>query len=197
MLNPLLRTGGFNYGQGVEKVKLRSKIVILLFAFLLIILGVTTLALVFGWSDPIEYLVETLNTEEGRWLVGLAGGVLILLGLVLIPSSLGSKTASEGVVQELQMGRVVTTIPALEGVVHRAVRQVRGVKEVKPVIRINTEGVTVLLRVVLSPEIKVTDIAREIQENVKEQISETVGIQVLEIQIKVDKIGYNGPARVE
>jgi uncharacterized alkaline shock family protein YloU len=101
------------------------------------------------------------------------------------------------VVRELKLGRVVTTVQALESVVHKAVRQVRGVREVKPLIRIDGAGLTVILNIVLSSDVKVSEIAEQIQENVKNQVNETVGVEVLEVRVKIDNIGYDATARVE
>jgi len=95
------------------------------------------------------------------------------------------------------LGRVVTTVQALESVVHRAVRQVRGVREVKPLIRVEAAGLIVVVRVVLSPEVKVPEIAEQIQQNVKTQINDTIGTEVVEVRVKVDNIGYDAAARVE
>jgi uncharacterized alkaline shock family protein YloU len=106
-------------------------------------------------------------------------------------------TTTEGVTQELKLGRVITTVQALESVVHKAVRQVRGVREVKPVIRIDTAGLVIILNLVLVPEVKISEIAEQIQENVKNQINQTVGIEVLEVRIRVENIGYDANARVE
>jgi uncharacterized alkaline shock family protein YloU len=179
------------------RMKLKAKLVLLLFSLLLFGLGVLVLGLALGWSLPLDQLVTTLNQVRGRWLVGLSGAILIFLGLVLFFDNMKASPAPEGVVRELKLGRVVTTVQALESVVHKAVRQVRGVREVKPLIRIDGAGLTVILNIVLSSDVKVSEIAEQIQENVKNQVNETVGVEVLEVRVKIDNIGYDATARVE
>ncbi|NLK52681.1 MAG: alkaline shock response membrane anchor protein AmaP [Syntrophomonadaceae bacterium] len=178
-------------------MKLRSRLIILLFSLLLIGLGGVVAALALGWRLPLDQLMYALNILEGRWLLGLVGTILVLIGLLVFFDGLKPAPSTEGVIQELQLGRVVTTNQALESVVHKAVRQIRGVREVKPLIRVDTAGLTVLLRVVLSPEVKVPEIAQQIQESVRAQIRETIGAEVLEVRIKVDNIGFDPVARVE
>ena len=181
----------------VDVMKVKVRLVVSLFALLLIGLGGVTLAIALGWMVPIDQFMAALEQVQGRWLVGLVGAILILLGLVFFFDNLKSGPAPAGVIQELKLGRVVTTVGALESVVHKAVRQVRGVREVKPLIQVGAAGLIVTLRVVLSPDVKVKEIAEQIQENVKVQVNETVGTEVLEVRVKVDNIGYNTAARVE
>jgi len=178
-------------------MKLKAKVGLLLFALFLMGLGIVFLGLALGWRLPIDQLLATLSQVKGRWLVGLSGAILIFLGIVVFFDNLKSASTPEGVIQELKLGRVVTTVQALESVVHKAVRQVRGVKEVKPIIRVDAAGLTVILNLVLVPDMKVSEIAQQVQENVKNQVSEIVGVEVLEVRIRVDNIGYDLNARVE
>ncbi|NLC06909.1 MAG: alkaline shock response membrane anchor protein AmaP [Syntrophomonadaceae bacterium] len=178
-------------------MKVKARLLVSLLSLLLTGLGVLAIAISLGWMVPIDQLLSVLNQTQGKWLVGLVGAVLLLLGLILFFDSFKTAPVPQGVIRELKLGRVVTTVQALESVVHRAVRQVRGVREVKPLIRVEAAGLIVVVRVVLSPEVKVPEIAEQIQQNVKTQINDTIGTEVVEVRVKVDNIGYDAAARVE
>jgi len=180
------------------KMKFLAKFELFLFSLLLLGIGILLLGFALGWMLPLDQLIATLRQAQGKWLIGLAGAVLVFLGLISFFDNLKSApTTTEGVTQELKLGRVITTVQALESVVHKAVRQVRGVREVKPVIRVDAAGLVIILNLVLAPEVKISEIAEQIQENVKNQINQIVGIEVLEVRIRVENIGYDANARVE
>ena len=178
-------------------MKVKARLLVSLLSLLLTGLGVLAIAISLGWMVPIDQLLSVLNQTQGKWLVGLVGVVLLLLGLILFFDNFRTAPVPQGVIRELKLGRVVTTVQALESVVHRAVRQVRGVRKVKPLIRVEAAGLIVVVRVVLSPEVKVPEIAEQIQQNVKTQINDTIGTEVVEVRVKVDNIGYDAAARVE
>lgn len=179
-------------------MKFKAKFELFLFSLLLFGLGILLLGLALGWMVPVDQLLAALGQVQGKFSIGLAGAVLIFLGLISLFDNLKSAPVNtEGVTQDLKLGRVITTAQALESVVHKAVRQIRGVREVKPVIRVDAAGLSVILNLVLAPEVKISEIAEQIQENVKSQINQIVGIEVLEVRIRVENIGYDAKARVE
>lgn len=176
----------------------KAKVMAAFYSLAFIALGALIVAMALGWTALLDQFHSALNDPAGRWLVGLAGSLIILIALLIMYNSLKSSAPAEpGVVQELMLGRVVTTTAAIESVVRRAVRQVRGVREVRPDIIHTQEGLDISLSVVLTPDVRVLEVTPQIQESVKNQISDIIGVNVLEIKIRVDNIGYDAKARVE
>lgn len=178
-------------------MRMKGRILLGFYSLLFIAAGAVILAGVVTWPQLAAELERVFSTAESRWIAGLIGALFILIGLVGFWDSVRSAPVEEGVVQEMNLGRVTTTNAALENVVRRAVRQIRGVREVRPVIRPLPGGVDVFLRLILLPEVKVPEVAAEVQEAVKEQIRATVGVEVTEVRIRVDNITYDPTARVE
>ncbi|NPV26216.1 MAG: alkaline shock response membrane anchor protein AmaP [Firmicutes bacterium] len=178
-------------------MKLRDRIVVALCSILLIAAAGVVILQIFGWIFPLEYLLTTVADPNGRWVAGLVSGAILLIGLILFFDSLRYSEPVEAIVHETAMGQVRTSITALENVVRKAVRQVRGVREVKPLVRPLEHGVAVLLRVILIPEVNVPEVAEQIQNNVRKYLREIVGTEVLEIKVLVDNITYDVNARVE
>lgn len=176
----------------------KAKVMAAIYSLVFIALGALIVATALGWTVLLDQFQTTLNDPAGRWIVGLVGCLVILIALLIMYFSLKSDAPAEpGVIQELRLGRVVTTTAAIESVVRRAVRQIRGVKEVRPDIFVNPEGLNISLSVVLTPDVRVLEVTPQIQESVKDQISDIIGVNVPEVKIRVENIGYDAKARVE
>lgn len=178
-------------------MRVKGRILLGFYSLLFIAAGAAVLAAVFTWPQLAGEIERFFSAAENKWIAGLAGALFILVGLIGFWESVRSAPVEEGVVQELALGRVTTTNTALENVVRRAVRQIRGVREVRPVIRPLPGGLNVFLRLVLLPEVRVPEVAAEVQEAVKEQIRSTVGVEVAEVKIQIENITYDPAARVE
>jgi uncharacterized alkaline shock family protein YloU len=183
----------------VVKLQAKAKVIVSFYSLAFLALGGIIFAMAIGWTPAIDYLNTSLSEQNGRIVFGIIGCAIILVAMVLFFSGLkGQAVASEhGVTQELKLGRVVTTTNAIESVVRRAVRQVRGVREVRPLISVTPMGLSLTLNIILSPDIKVPEVSPQIQENVKQQLFDIVGVDVLEIKIRVENIGYDPNSRVE
>ncbi|NPV90390.1 MAG: alkaline shock response membrane anchor protein AmaP [Firmicutes bacterium] len=177
----------------------KAKIIVVIYSLAFLALGAVVFAMAIGWTPAIDTLNTALSEQSGKIVVGLAGCAVILISMVLLFSGLKGKEERQenGVIQELKLGRVVTTTTAIDSVVRRAVRQVRGVREVRPLINITPNGLSLVLNIILSPDVKVPEVSPQIQENVRQQLFDIIGIDVLEIRIRVENIGYDPNSRVE
>lgn len=178
-------------------MKIKDRIMVALSSLLLVALATVVILQILGWTIPFDYLTATFADPSGRWVAGLVSGAVLVIGVFLFFDNLRVSSPAEAIVHETAMGQVRTSIVALENVVRKAVRQVRGVREVRPLVRPMADGVSVLLRVVLIPEVNVPEVAEQIQANVRKSMLEIVGTEVLEIKVLVDNITYDANARVE
>jgi len=176
----------------------KSKLIFIIYSILFILLGFWLVSAGLNWTQTISQVNSLLYHPGGRWLTSLAGALIIMVTVILMYSGLKTtREMSNGVTHELQNGRLTTTLTAIESVVRRAVRQVKGVREVRPVIQTENNTVNILLHVVLNPDVKVMDIGPQIQQNIRKQLTETLGIEVSGIEIKVDNVGFETQGRVE
>jgi uncharacterized alkaline shock family protein YloU len=114
--------------------------------------------------------------------------------IALIMLIWGIKTSpaiSAVVVESSTAGEVSISIDATKAIIMRAVRQVEGVKELRPTVKSNPAGVTVKLHTMFNPDHAVPETAQILQNVVREHLEKTGGLQVAEIKVLVDE--FNAP----
>ncbi|MGD0152156.1 MAG: alkaline shock response membrane anchor protein AmaP [Thermacetogeniaceae bacterium] len=169
-----------------------------IFAILTIIFAGIVLALALGWVIPQDYLQSILSISDNRWIIGIVSGLVILLALYLIVvASRGAGQYRELMIQDTSLGRVDISVPALEDLIRRASRQVREIREIRPVLHHVKDGVVVVLHLNVSPDANIPVISQEVQEAVKNYLEEKAGIHVLQVQVLVTSVSFESRARAE
>lgn len=157
----------------------------------------TILAIVAGWNEPLTSLAWLTRDSDTRLGVGVIAAVVLVVGLRLLFGGLKNPSPAQTLIQTTSLGDIRITLGALEGMVTRAAHQVRGLKEVRPVLRCLPQGVAIFLQASVGPEINVPQVSAELQEKVRSYIEELVGVQVLEIRVLVDDVVRRSPGRVQ
>lgn len=171
-----------------------DRLFLVIFALLLVVLALFVLGITAGWTVPLAYLDTWFSFyPEATGGVGMA---LLLLGLWLFFRNFQKRAPTRFLVKSAALGEVWLTLPALESMVVRIARQVRGVKSVRPRIRYR-EGVFLSLLVGVNPETKIPEISAELQEKLKEGLRGLTGMEVSEIQIVVESLSRETQSRVE
>lgn len=170
----------------------------IIFAILTIVFAGIVLAFALGWMIPQEYLQSFLAISDNRWIIGVISGLVILLALnLIVVASRGPRHYRELMIQETRLGRVDISVPALEDLIRRASRQVREIREIRPLLRYEKDGVAVVLHLNVSPEANLPAISQEVQEVVQNYLEEKAGIHVLLVQVLIESVSYESRARVE
>lgn len=169
-----------------------------IFALLAIIFAGLVLSLVLGWMIPQQYLQSLLLISDNRWIIGIVSGLVILLALgLIVAAGRGPRHYRELMIQDTGLGRVDISVPALEDLIRRASRQVREIREIRPLLRYEKDGVVVSLHLNVSPEAKLPVISQEVQEAVKNYLEEKAGIHVIQVQVLVASVSFESRTRVE
>jgi len=162
------------------------KSIIALYNLLLIGLSAIIIALALGFTEPLQWINQVLGTVQNRILGGSVGIILALLGFILLIRLFSSKKDPEVVVHDSIAGKVVMTVPAIKQIVLKAVKQVEGVREIKPEVTYGKNGVVVSLNLMVNPDYKIPEMTAQIQEKVSTLLEEVGGLKVAEVRIKVD-----------
>jgi amino acid transporter len=169
-----------------------------IFAILGIALAAIVLALALGWVIPQTYLQSFLSIPNNIWIIGLASGVVILLGLLLIAMSLqGERRPRELLIETAALGRVEISATALHDMVLRASRHIREIREIRPVLRYEKDGVAVTLYLKVNPDANVPEVSRALQQEVQNYLEEKAGIHVNRLQVMVEGVSYEARTKVE
>lgn len=162
------------------------KSILALYNLVLIGLSVMVVALALGNTEPLQWINEALRTSQNRLLSGSAGVVLAVVGLYLIIQLFRDRQDTDVIVQESAAGKVSITVPAIKQIVLKAVKQVEGVREIKPEVINGKNGVVVSLTLMVNPDYKIPEMTTTVQQKVAALLEEVGGLRVAEVRIKVD-----------
>ncbi|GEA15957.1 hypothetical protein E308F_22010 [Moorella sp. E308F] len=176
-----------------------DRAILALFALLVAALSLVTLAVIAGWTVPLDLFELSLLRTDYRFIAGLIAAVFFLLALRFFLASVRPAAAKEeqAVIKSTDLGTASIALPALENLVNRAARQVKGVREVRPTLRVLPEGLAVKLNITVSPDRNLPELAAALQQQVYEYIVATAGLEVPEVQVRVNGIYQEGLRRVE
>lgn len=174
-----------------------DRIVLSVYTVGLIVVAMVLLALAGGWSAPLAWLTDGTGTESGRAILALVGLLLLLTSVRLLAVAFGGGKAS-AIVHDLPLGKVRVSLSAIEGLVVRLVRSAAGVREAKAAVRLHDEALQVRIRAVVGPEIPIGELAEELQQSVRNQVRQVVGVAVDSVQVEIVNITPKArKARVE
>ena len=162
------------------------KSIMTLYNLLLIGLSAVIIALALGNTEPLQWIDQAFGTFQNRILSGSVGIILALAGFILLIHLFRSREENEVVVQESIAGKVIITVPAIKQIVLKAVKQVEGVREIKPEVTSGKNGVVVSLTLMVNPDYKIPEMTAVVQEKVANLLEEVGGLKVAEVRIKVD-----------
>ncbi len=174
------------------------RVLSVIFAILVIIFAAVLLALALGWVIPQAYLQSYLSITNNRWIIGVASGVVILLGLLLIVmSAQGERRFRELLIEDAALGRVDISVAALHDMILRASRHIREIREIRPILRYEREGVAATLHLKVNPDANIPEVAQLLQQEVQNYLGEKAGIHVNQLQVLVEGVSYEARTKVE
>jgi uncharacterized alkaline shock family protein YloU len=155
--------------------------------------GLMTVVAIFPrWAQPHLWLEETLRTARGRWALGLIGAAFFAVSVRLIAVAFMRRGGGQPVVHETSLGEVRISLDAVENLVRRTARSIKGVREIKAVVTNAKDGLHVLLAGTISPEVSIPDVSEEIQSAVRQYVKRVVGVDLVEVRLEVENIGNEG-----
>lgn len=177
-------------------MRMVDRIVLILAAIFLILLSGLVLAHGLGWQGAGS-LSSVVSELQGRVLETiLAAAVLLVVGLHVL--FFGTQHEEEGGIrQETEIGHVQISLRAIESLVQRTAKGVRGIRDVDVRVFPSPEGVAVALSLVAAPEIPIPQISEEVGHRVRSQVRESMGIPVDDVAIEIRNIVGEAKGRVE
>jgi len=177
-------------------MRMVDRTVLILAAIFLILLAGLVLAHGLGWRGAGS-LASVVAQMQGRLLESiLTAAVLLVVGLHIF--FFGTQHEEEaGIRQETEIGHVQISLRAIESLVQRTAKGVRGIRDVDVRVFPSPEGVAVALSLVAVPEIPIPQISEEVGHKVRTQVRESLGIPVDDVAIEIRNIAGEPKGRVE
>lgn len=174
-------------------MKLSERALLLVYTLLFTVVSFLMILVTIGWARPVEFIAQSIDLPSGRLSIGIVSFLLFILGLRLLFSSLNRRSDQQTTVQETSLGKVKVSLTAIENLVKKSVRQIKGIREVKVLVRaVEGKGIQIQMRIVISPEINVPVLTSDVQKNVKEYVKDVIGLDVADVSIIIDNIATDG-----
>jgi uncharacterized alkaline shock family protein YloU len=84
------------------------------------------------------------------------------------------------------------SLDAVENLVRKTARGIKGVREIKAVVSHTKDGLHVFLTGTISPEVSIPEVSEEIQSQVRNYVKRVVGVELVDIRIEVENIANEG-----
>jgi uncharacterized alkaline shock family protein YloU len=165
-----------------------------------IVLTIYTLALAFisglmilvaaapKWASPHLWIAESLTSARGRWVLGLIGVAFFAVSVRLIFFAFARRGGGQPVVHETDLGDVRISLDAVESLVRKVARSIKGVRDIKAVVVHGKDGLQATLRGTISPEVSIPEVSEEIQTAVRQYVKRVVGVEIASVRLEVDNI---------
>ncbi len=140
------------------------------------------------WTQPDLWVQQALSTGRGQLLLGLIGTAFFLVSIRLIIFAFKRRSGGQPVVHETAMGTVHISLDAVENLVRKVARSIKGVREIKAAVTHGKDGLHAVLTATVSPEVSIPDVSEEIQEAVRQYVKRVVGVEMAEIRLDVENI---------
>lgn len=172
-----------------------------------IVLTVYTLALAFisalmilvaiapTWIQPHMWLADALSSTRGQVVLFIIGVAFFGVSVRLIVFAFTRRGGGQPVVHETALGDVRISLDAVESLVKKVARSIKGVREMKAVVTHGKDGLHAELRGTISPEVSIPDVSEEIQSAVRQYVKRVVGVEMAEIRLEVDNIATDAHRR--
>ena len=173
-----------------------DKALLALYSIVISLVALFVLFLVIAGNIPY-YLQILFKNPDQRLVVGIIVVLVFIVSIKLLFSTIGGKRTEQALIEDNHLGQVRITLEALENLVKRVALQVTGVKDVMPKIIVTPEGIKLLLKVAVTPDIPIPQASQDLQTSIKERVKEVAGIELHETRVLVNSIATDYKARVE
>lgn len=165
-----------------------------------IVLTVYTLALAFisalmiivaavpKFLQPQVWLSEALASPRGRVALLIVGIAFFGVSVRLIVFAFTRRGGGQPVIHETSLGEVRISLDAVESLVKKVARSIKGVRDIKAVVTHGKDGLHAELRGTISPEVSIPEVSEEIQTAIRQYVKRVVGVEIADVRLEVDNI---------
>lgn len=147
-----------------------------------------------------ESLRLALETRGSAIIIFIAAFLLFGMSLSFLLSGLRNNKDKKAVSKHTNIGEVKISLSTISNIALNVTKRLNGIKETKvDVVKKKNQYISVVIKIIVMPEINIPNLSAEIQGKVKESIQEGTGIEVEEIKVIIENIHTSSSlkARVE
>jgi uncharacterized membrane protein len=166
------------------------------FALIVLILAVCAFAIALGWTLPLAFM-NFLEVPDYRWGVAIVSIFLVVMAGWILGAVVQHPREREVIIRESLLGKIKITATALESLIRRAARQVRDVREVRPILYYDRQGLVVVLQMNINPDADLPAVSQDVQDKVQQCLEQKAGVQVHQVQVLIQSVTMDSRLRVE
>jgi uncharacterized alkaline shock family protein YloU len=177
----------------VDRLLLAIYMIILIFAYSVF------LCVPFGYPTLLQSAGFVYNVfERYQWYIFVAAILLIILNIKLLVGLFnGERVKKFGIIKYTSEGEVNISNDAVKSMVIKVASEVRGIKDIKVMIKPEKDKVNILIRTFIMPDINIPSTVKEIQDNVKKYIEAMAEIPIGEVKVTIVDITSSTQLRVK
>ncbi|MBS3887154.1 MAG: alkaline shock response membrane anchor protein AmaP [Dethiobacter sp.] len=141
---------------------------------------------------PLDFLRTSLEAVYGNRNFIVLAGVMILLAVAVMVAGLRRSERVETILLHGPLGEVRICFKAVENMVLKASKSIKGIREIKTKIVFSDNGVVIFLRAVIYPEQIIPQLTAELQAVVKDDVEKITGSSVAEVRVMIENIVTDG-----
>jgi len=172
-----------------------DRIILTVLTFIVAAFSAVVILLAAGWLVPLELFWDVLRDDGGRWLIGVLAGLTFIIAVRFIYYGFHLSGPDQTLIHESDFGEVRIAIGAIENLVRRVARQVKGVRDVRGWVNPAGGRLHVRLRVVIAPDVSVPDVSTDIQNAVRQCLGSVVGVEAGDVRVFVENISNEAQSR--
>jgi uncharacterized alkaline shock family protein YloU len=184
----------FTVGKGEMEMNLFDRFILTIYSLALTILSVIVLAAslhIVSFETALSTLQAIYELDTVRYAYAVAALIFFLISLKFLFQGFRrnkDRAAHAAIANQTELGGVSISLAAIEAIALKASRKIRGVKDVKAVIKANEAGTSVLLKLTVDGETPIPGIVDGLQKSVKGQIESVVGLEIRDVDVKVAEV---------
>jgi uncharacterized alkaline shock family protein YloU len=165
----------------------RERLYLILLALIIGAAGISLGAISTAYLS-LELLGTSLEAVHGSFYYVLLSALLLVLAVAVLVAGLRRSDNVETLLQQGPLGDVRICFKAVENLVLKAAKNVKGVRETKTKIVYSQSGLIIYLRAVTYPDQSIPQVTAELQAAVKEYVEHITGSVVSEIKVLIENV---------
>lgn len=123
-----------------------------------------------------------------RWPAAVAGIIILLWAVGAFIFGLRRQERTESISQPGSGGDIDISLSTIDNIMDKTARQTKGVREVKPRVRVEKGVLYLTVEIYIAPDIIIPALAESLQVNIKEQVERMTGLTVGQVRVLVRNI---------
>lgn len=176
-------------------MKKLSKLVLVIFSVIILIIGVAINLLVVGWLDyntAFSLIKNALIQDPSNKIILIITEFCMLFAIICIFADSSSKKESKTgreVLMQNDNGKLMISRETIENLVNSVVKEFAGAKEAHTRIGLdNQNNVAVLVDLTVTKDVVIKELTLNMQNRIKEAIKNTSDLEVNEVNVRIKNI---------